>query len=244
MIDSARHIVFWSIPITVLLIVLRAQIVRTIYGAGNFDWADTRLTAAVLAIFVVSVVGQSLILLFVRAYYAEGRTTKPLLINIISGIIIVACGYGFTKAYFAYPVFAFFLQELLKVGGQAGTSVLVLPLAYTIGVCVNTYLHWHMFEKDYPGFTKPVISTLFQSFSASVIMGYVTFLSLRLFNIFFPLTRAWNVFLQGFFAGMVGIVVGIIILILLKNREIKEVWSTLHHKFWKSSVVVPDQEAL
>jgi hypothetical protein len=41
MIDSARHIVFWSIPITILFIVLRAQIVRTIYGAGQFDWADT-----------------------------------------------------------------------------------------------------------------------------------------------------------------------------------------------------------
>ncbi|MDO8430472.1 MAG: lipid II flippase MurJ, partial [Candidatus Taylorbacteria bacterium] len=86
MIDSARHIVFWSIPITILFIVLRAQIVRTIYGAGQFDWADTRLTAAVLAIFIVSVIGQSLILLFVRAYYAEGKTRKPLIINIISGL--------------------------------------------------------------------------------------------------------------------------------------------------------------
>lgn len=244
MIDSARHIVFWSIPIMVLFIVLRAQIVRTIYGAGNFDWADTRLTAAVLAIFVVSVMGQSLVLLFVRAYYAEGKTKKPLALNVFSGFIIVVCGYGFTKAFFAYPVFAYFLQDLLKVSGQPGTSVLVLPLAYSIGVLINTYLHWHMFEKDYPGFTKPVIATLFQSFSASVIMGYISFLSLRFFNIFFPLTKAWNVFLQGFFAGIVGIIVGIIILILLKNKEIWEVWITLHRKFWKSNVVVPDQETL
>ncbi len=244
MIDSARHIIFWSVPIMVLFIVLRAQIVRTIYGAGQFDWADTRLTAATLAIFIVSVIGQSLILLFVRAYYAEGRTKKPLIINIISGLVIAGLGYGLTKAFFAFPVFAYFLQDLLKVSGQAGTSILVLPLAYTIGILFNTYLHWHMFEKDYPGFTKPVFATLFQSFSASVIMGYITFLSLRFFNLFFPLTKAWNVFLQGFFAGLVGILVLIIVLILLKNREIKEVWSTLHHKFWKSNVVVPDQEVL
>jgi uncharacterized membrane protein len=101
-----------------------------------------------------------------------------------------------------------------------------------------------MFEKDYSGFTKPVIATLFQSFSASIIMGYVTFLSLRFFNVFLPLTKAWNVFLQGFLAGIVGIIVGIIVLVLLKNREIREVWATLHHKFWKSNVVVPDQETL
>jgi hypothetical protein len=101
-----------------------------------------------------------------------------------------------------------------------------------------------MFEKDYPGFTKPVITTLFQSFCASIIMGYVTFISLRFFNIFFPLTKAWNVFFQGFCAGIVGIIVGILILIILENRELKEVWATLHHKFWKSNVVVPDQETL
>ncbi len=244
MIDSARHIVFWSIPITVLFIVLRAQIVRTIYGAGQFDWADTRLTAATLALFIVSVMGQSLILLFVRAYYAEGRTKKPLVINIISGLIIATLGYVFTKAFFAFPFLAYFLEDLLKVSGQVGTSVLVLPLAYSIGVLFNTYLHWHMFGKDYPGFTKPVMATLFQSFSASIIMGYATFWSLRFFNTFLPLTKAWNVFLQGFFAGIVGIIVGILVLVVLKNKEIKEVWSTLHHKFWKSSVVVPDQETL
>ncbi len=244
MIDSARHIVFWSIPITILFIVLRAQIVRTIYGAGEFDWADTRLTAAALAIFIISVIGQSLILLFVRAYYAEGRTKKPLIINIFSGILICVLGYGFTKAFFAFPIFAYFLEELFKVSGQAGTSILVLPLAFSIGVLVNTYLHWHIFEKDYPGFTRPVTATLFQSFSASVIMGYVTFLALRFFNLFFTLEKAWGVFLQGFCAGIVGIITCIVILVLLKNKEIQEVWRTLHHKFWKSDVVVPDQETL
>ncbi len=244
MINSARHIIFWSIPITVLFIVLRAQIVRTIYGAGRFDWADTRLTAAALAVFSVSVLGQSLILLFVRAYYAEGKTRKPLLINTISSIMIVVLGYSFTKIFFAHPTFMFFLEDLLKVSGQKGTSVLVLPLAYSIGVLLNTFLHWYTFEKDYPGFTKPVMTSLFQSFASSIIMGYVTFISLRFFNIFFPLTKAWNVFFQGFLAGIVGIVVGVLILILLKNKELQEVWQTLHHKFWKTSVVVPDQETL
>ena len=70
MILAARHIVFWSTPIMVLFIVLRAQIVRTVLGAGRFDWADTRLTAASLAIFMISVIGQSLVVLFVRAFYA------------------------------------------------------------------------------------------------------------------------------------------------------------------------------
>lgn len=244
MIESARHIVFWSIPITVLFIVLRAQIVRTIYGAGHFDWADTRLTAAALSLFIVSVVGQSLVLLFVRAYYAEGKTTKPLLVNIISSLLIAIFGYIFTKVFFTFPFSRYFLEEILKVSGQDGTSVLVLPLAYSIGIFLNTYFHWHMFERDYPGFTRPVTKAVFQSFSASVIMGYVTFLSLRFFNIFFSLNKAWGVFFQGFFAGIVGIAAGIIVLVLLKNKELQEVWATLHKKIWKAKVVVPDQESL
>ncbi len=244
MIESARHIIFWSIPITVLFVVLRAQIVRTIYGAGQFDWADTRLTAATLAIFILSVVGQSLILLFVRAYYAEGKTSKPLIVNIVSAVVIATLGYILTKAFYAFPIFAYFIEEIFKVSGQGGTSVLVLALAYSLGVFLNTYLHWYMFERDYPGFTRPVLITLFQSFASSVIMGYVTFVSLRFFDLFFSLEKAWGVFFQGFCAGIVGIISGIIVLVLLKNNEIKEVWNTLHHKFWKSKVVVPDQETL
>ena len=244
MVESARHIIFWSIPITALFIVLRAQIVRTIYGAGQFDWADTRLTAAALALFIVSVTGQSLILLFVRAYYAEGRTMKPLIINIVSSIVIALSGYLLTKAFFNHPLFRLFLEEILKVSGQKGTSVLILPLAYSIGIFLNTYFHWHMFERDYPGFTRPVSRTLFQSFSASIIMGYVTFIALRFFNLFFTLDHTVGVFLQGFFAGIVGIIAGIIILILLKNKELHEIWLTLHRKIWKAKIVVPDQESL
>lgn len=236
MIAAARHIIFWSTPIMVLFIVLRAQIVRTVLGAGAFDWADTRLTAASLALFMVSVVGQGLIVLFVRAFYAEGKTTKPLLINVISAACIVIFGYILTKAFFSFPLARLFLEELLKVTGQPGTSSLVLALAYSIGVVLNTILHWWMFAKKFKGFTKPVLSTFFHAFSASVIMGYVAFLGLRLFSYVFPLTKVWGVFLQGFCAGIIGLVVGVIVLILLKNNELQEVWTTLHRKIWKATV--------
>ncbi len=244
MISSAQHIIFWSMPIMVLFIVLRAQIVRTVLGAGKFDWADTRLTAAMLALFVVSTIGQSLVILFVRAFYAEGKTARPLLVNAVSASIIVASGFILNWAFSAYPTFQYFMEDLFKVDGQVGTSVLVLGMAYSIGVFVNTYLHWHIFEKAYPGFTKPVLATLFHSFSASVIMGYAAFLSLRFFNVIFPLTKVWGVFLQGFCAGIVGLIVGVIILLLLDNNELKEVWRAVHHKIWKVSIPPAEVEHL
>jgi putative peptidoglycan lipid II flippase len=113
-IASAQHIIFWSVPLMILFVVLRAQIVRVIYGAGAFDWNDTKLTAAVLALFVISTVAQSLILLFVRSYYAEGKTAQPLLISIISGALIAIFGYLFVKIFFLFPMFKFFVESLLQ----------------------------------------------------------------------------------------------------------------------------------
>lgn len=240
MISSAQHIIFWSMPIMVLFVVLRAQIVRTVLGAGKFDWADTRLTAAMLALFAISTIGQSLILLFVRSFYAEGKTARPLVINVISAFIIVITGYLLDKAFFAYPVFRYFIESIMKVEEQVGTSVLVLALAFTFGVIINTILHWWTYEKVYKGFTKPVMTTLFQTFSASVIMGYVSFQALRLFAMVFPLTKVWGVFLQGLCAGLVGLVVLVIMLVILKNKELSQVWFTLHKKIWK--VEVPPAE--
>jgi len=243
MIESARHIIFWSVPATVLFVVLRAQIVRVIFGAGKFDWSDTRLTAAALSLFVISVVGQGLILLFVRAFYAEGRTQKPLYINIVSALFMALLAFTLVKGAVHTPTFLFFIEEILKVSGQAGTTVLLLPLAFSVAVILNTFLHWRSFSKDYPGFSRPVLTTFFHTFSASIIMGYVTFGSLRLFNIF-PMEKVWGVFMQGLLASICGVTALIISLVLLRNKEIREMWQGLHSRFWKSRVFIPEQEML
>lgn len=244
MIAAARHIIFWSMPITVLFIVLRAQIVRTVLGAGKFDWADTRLTAAMLALFIISTVGQSLIVLFVRAFYAEGKTARPLLINVISACSIIALGFGLIHAFDHVPVFRYFIENLLRVDGQKGTNALMLPLAYSIGVILNTVMHWVMFEKSYKGFSKPVLETLFHSFSASVIAGTIAFMGLRIFALVFPLAKVWGIFMQGFCSGILGLIVGVCVLILLRNRELAEVWRTLHQKIWKVRVPPAEVERL
>ncbi|KKW37710.1 MAG: Integral membrane protein MviN [Candidatus Adlerbacteria bacterium GW2011_GWB1_54_7] len=52
---ALRHILFWTIPATVFIIVLRAQLVRVILGSGAFDWDATRLVAASLALFALGI---------------------------------------------------------------------------------------------------------------------------------------------------------------------------------------------
>jgi putative peptidoglycan lipid II flippase len=241
---SARHIIFWSLPVTALFIVLRANIVRVVLGAGAFDWNDTRLTAAALALFIISIAGQGLILLYVRAYYSQGLTRKPLLVNIFSAVLIAGLGYFLDKAYYAWPMFQYFIQDLLKVSGQVGVGVLMLPLAFSIGAIVNTLLHWYIFNRDFPGFSRRFGDVFFQSLSSAVIGGYAAYLGLRFFNIFFPLTTTINVFMQGFLAGLLGIAVCAAVFILMKNPEIVEVWHTLHGKIWKAKIIAPEPKEL
>ena len=77
-------------------------------------------------------------------------------------------------------------------------------------------------------------------FSAAVIMGYVTHEFLDVFDNVFNINTLVGIFLQGLFSGLLGIAAGIIVLILLKNEELRDVWRTLHHKIWKAKVLGVD----
>ena len=241
MATTVRHIIFWSLPIVALFIVLRAQIVRVLLGTGRFDWNDTRLTAAALAIFSLSVLAQSFLLLFVRAFYSAGHTKKPLLINVCSAIILMLCAYGAVKLFYAWPAFSAFVAILLKVEDLPGTAVLMLPLGFALGTIVNAVIHWLSFEKDFGRFPNETYRALFTSLAAAVFTGLGSFIGLNIFNQF-DQSRLWGIFTQGLLAGLLGIIFGIIVLKLLKSLELEEIWQTLHKKFWRADAVAENPE--
>jgi putative peptidoglycan lipid II flippase len=241
---AARHIIFWSVPVTVLFIVLRAQIVRTILGSGAFGWSETRLVAASLALFALSVVAQSLIMLFVRGYYSTGETKKPLWYAITSVVITIASALGLYYLFYASPVFVTILEDVLRVSGEVGTAVLVLPLAFSIGQIAYACMLWFSFDRQYKCFSDTLWKTIFHTTTASVIMGAVAYGMLQVFDDMFDLNTLTGIFSQGALAGVVGIVAGCVTLVLLKNEEIMTVGKTLHTKFWKRAHLVAIEEDL
>jgi putative peptidoglycan lipid II flippase len=243
-VNAGRHIIFWSMPVAMLFIVLRAQIVRTVLGSGNFSWSDTRLTAAAFALFAVSALAQSLILLFIRGYYSASFTKKPLTINVVSAVITVVITFLLIKIFGASLFFRDFVESLLRVEDIPGTVVLMLPLGFSIGQIVNAILHWVYFEKDFAAVHTRLFKTFFETSGAALIMGYVAYNLLGVFDNFFNLDTLLGIFLQGFCAGIVGIIAGVVVLILLKNQELQEVWQALHEKIWRAKAIVPAQENL
>ncbi len=241
---AMRHIIFWSVPILGLFIVLRAQIVRTILGSGKFDWSDTMITAAALALFAVSLVAQALVLLLVRGYYAAGNTKKPLFVNVFSSIFILIFAYLLVN-FFEYSVFfKNFIEALFRVEGLDGTVVLMLPLAYSIGMFINAGLLLFLFKKDFGKLPAPVELTFRHSFYGAVTMGFVAYQFLQVFDDVFNLNTFLGIFAQGFFSGVLGIIAGVVMLKVLGNKEVKEITRALHTKFWKAHPVAPETEEL
>jgi len=241
---AARAIVFWSIPVIFLFIVLRAQIVRVILGSGSFSWDNTRLVAACLAIFSVSILAQGMITLLSRSYYATGNTRRPLIVNLSCSILIIILSYMFIHFFENVLLFRYFIESLLKVNDIPGTEVLMLPLAYSIGTILNFILHWVLVKKDFMSDESFITKTFFQSLGASFFLGLVCYLSLNILSPVFGTTTFWGIFLQGFISGILGIASAVVVLYLLKSEELKDIIKTLMTKFWRAKIIAPSQEGL
>ncbi len=243
-VSATRHIIFWSVPALVLFIVLRAQIVRTILGSGEFDWTDTRLTAACLAMFAFSVAAQSLILLFIRGYYAMGDTKRPLLINVFSSATIIGWAYLLNWIFTEFDMIKYFVESMFRVDDLGGTVVLTLALSYSLGVILNAILLMVIFNKDFGNFLSSVSKTFWHSLFASIIMGFVAYKCLEVFGQMLDLDTLGGIFMQGLFSGLIGIVVGIFILFLMNNNELKEIRGALNRRIWKSGAILPEKREL
>jgi len=241
---TARQIIFWSLPITFLFIVLRAQIVRVILGSGSFSWDNTRLVAASLAIFSISILAQGMTALLSRAYYAGGNTRKPLGINLFCSILIIVLAYVFIHLFENVLIFKYFIESILKVSDIPGTEVLMLPLAYSVGTILNFILQWIFVKTDFMKCESFIAKTFFQSLGASFFIGFIAYLSLQAFSSVFGTTTFLGIFFQGFFSGILGILAGVVILYLLRNEELRELIDTLKTKFWHTRIIVPSQEEL
>ena len=241
---ATRHIMFWSFPAIVLFIVLRAQIVRTILGSGAFDWTATRLTAAALALFALSVVAQNLVLLFTRSFYAMGKTKLPLIGNVIGGVLVVLFSWILLFTYDTHPVFRYFAETMLRVDDMYGTKILMLPLGYSIGMISNVLILLYFLHGQFPGIIAAVKKAFLHSFTAAVIMGFVAYHSLQVFAMILNIDTFLGIFTQGVLSGLIGICAGVFLLRLMDNQELKEIWGSLHHKFWKQKPIATEPEII
>jgi putative peptidoglycan lipid II flippase len=238
-ITALRHIIFWSIPAIGLVVVLRAHIVRVLLGSGAFDWSDTRLTAAVLAVFVVSLVAQAALLLLIRAFYAGGRTFLPLVIAVGSAIVSVVTAAWFGVMYRASLDLQIFLQDMLRLRDVTGSEVLILPLAFAAGqflqLGVLLVVSTSVFKINYRPLVRPLLQAFLAMF-AGALSAYVT-LAFVVGGV--NQDTFIGILLQGVVGALVGCAAVLLAYYATDSQELHEIARSFKAKLLKTDVIAP-----
>jgi len=237
---AARHLIFWSTTSSVLIIVLRAHIVRVIFGSGEFDWEATRITAAVLAVLVIAITAQGLSLLASRAFYAAGRSWYPLMLQVVGAVLSIAGAYGFLYLGTTYPVFRYFVEALLRTADLPGSLAVLVALGAALGQICMGLLTLVTLSTIAQGLGKALIRPTLEGLGAGIVGGAAAYGTLAFMGSLAALTTLVAVLAQGAIAGMVGLVTAASVLFGLENKEIRTLLASL--KGFSTKALPPQSE--
>lgn len=232
---AVRHIILWITPAIALMIVLRAHIVRVILGSGEFTWADTRLTSAVLAGFVISLIAQAVILIFSRAYYAAGRSLEPIIVNVSSAILSGALAWYSVSWFNETPFLRYFLENLFRISDIPGSEIIMIALSYSLVMLVSAGVFAVLYAIRF-GFEPRTVRSLLFSFSASVIGASTAYGALQFFGPLLPTDTFLGIFTQGVVAGGLGILAWAGTLMALQSRDFQEAFAVFYRLAFHRSI--------
>jgi putative peptidoglycan lipid II flippase len=238
---ALRHIIFWSLPAIALVIVLRAHIVRTVLGAGVFDWTATYLTAACLAIFSLAILFQGIVMLIFRAMYASNRNTDVMIIAVVSESLMIFVAYLGLRFYESSTQFQYFLESLFRIDHVSGGAVIIIPIAFVLGYIVKSFFGMYRLRTVLNFHYSGVIKTSLHSLAASGVMALATYQFLDYFGNLFGIDTFWGVFGSGLLSGIMGMLIGAFVLYMLKNQEFNEVMKAIRRKFNPEEIVAPQE---
>ncbi|OGZ78696.1 MAG: murein biosynthesis integral membrane protein MurJ [Candidatus Staskawiczbacteria bacterium RIFOXYB1_FULL_37_44] len=227
-----RQMIFITTPLALLILILRAQIVRVVLGAGRFGWADTKLTTACLGILAFNLIAPQLILFLSKTFYAAHNTKIPAIISGATVVFNICLSLFLVWFIKVSPGFYIFLQNFLRLGGAQNVGVIGLALSYSISGILQTSLLLFMFYKKFPNLKiKEILNSLYKVLIASAIMFTVTFIARQILGSVANLQTFWGVFFQLVISGIIGVATYALATHLLKSPENKTIIDSLLKKF-------------
>jgi putative peptidoglycan lipid II flippase len=232
--STLRQILFLIIPLSIVFLLLRAQIVRVILGSGRFNWTDTINTANALAFFSFGLFAQSLLPVLARAFYALSDTMTPFVIGIVSELISI--------------IFAILAMQPTTKSLHWFYGINGLALASAIGVILNV-LTLFIFLRRKTGDLEDqkIISLIYKTVLAGIGMGITIQLFEQLMSKIVDMERFWGVFMHGLFSGLAGLCVYVIICYTLRVDEVAHIASSMKKKWLRIKNVpeiLPDHESV
>jgi len=205
LLQSIHQVAFFSMPASVLLLILRIPIVRFAFGAKNFPWGDTVLTGKIVAILAISVSAQAITHILIRGFYAIHDTRRPFIVSIFSMIIGVFLGW-----YITY--FTPFLSTS-KILGLAGTI--------TVTGFLETIILFVLLHRRTNFSLQQALIPLSKMAVSSILMALGLYFPLKLLDIvIIDTTKTLGLLVLTGVVGVIGMTVYILIAKLLHVEEL------------------------
>ena len=215
--ETFRQILFFVIPFSVFMLVLRAQIVRVVLGAGKFNWHDTILTFQCLGILVFSLFAQSAVQLLARAFYAMQDTKTPFYIAVVTEAVNI-------------------LTVILLINK---VQILGLAIAFSLSSVVQMllllfFLRSRFDNLDDKNIIKSVLRIALASFAAGLGIQGAKILVASVVN----LNTFLAVFAQLTISSLVGFLIFVGISYALKLEELMLFKESIARKFFRGKQVI------
>ena len=223
LLTTMHQILFLTLPAASILIILRIPVVRLVFGASQFNWADTVLTGRTVAFLAAGLAAQSVILLLVRSFYAIKDTRTPVLVSIVTVIINILLSLFFTV--------------ILKM------DVWGLGVAYAISTNISLVMLIVFLHNKIGGFNMDnFVVPAFKMSVAATIAAIALYIPMKaLDQLVFDTTRTINLIILTGIASFFGLSIYLILVWLMRVREL-HTYIELLKKFGRMKVLFPTKE--
>ncbi len=136
-----RTCLFFILPVTLIMIVFKREIIELLLVYKKFTQKDALLTANALAYYMVGIPFFSITIIIVKFYYAQKKSIIPMIITLISVFTTIFVSYYFSK---------YFNISGLSIGRSSGyiiQAILLILFIIIINKKENIFngLNWNLF---------------------------------------------------------------------------------------------------
>lgn len=171
LLSAIYQAIFFTLPLSATLIVLRVPIIRLVYGTRIFDWEATVQTGIVLSFFAIGILSQTIMSILARSFFALHDTKTPVKVSFL-GLGLLIFGNLLLVLVFNLPVWA--LAASFTFSTLVEASILLVLINRRIGEVV----------------TKSFIIRFVKIFTAALISGFLMYFLIKFFDMrFFFNTR-------------------------------------------------------
>jgi putative peptidoglycan lipid II flippase len=202
-----RLAIFLFLPVTIWTIINSLVVTRLLYEHGRFLSADSVITARVLAVYSIGILPNAIALVLLRCFFAVEDTLTPLFAEILA----------FASFVLAAPV----LSRHFGIGGLVAARAATFFLVMGILVFVLAR------RKALLNLDWDLLKFLFRATVASVGMGVLSWLSLRLLMGTFDSSGSVVRLMLTMALMAISGAIYLLLTQLLKLDEARQIWTTL-----------------